>query len=393
MPLIISSTYCTELAHLKSNIALHYANLAHMNYLDASLGAKKLRASITSFLSDPKKESMSQAKRDWIISARTPYSQSEIFRFVNGPIDFEPINDGVTTFLESINFKSVEGLLNAWPLDEAYIDYVNGDPNSGIINQKETVINSQNLVLLNERGGDKNVATGFHAIEFLLWGQDQSLTSPGNRPLFDYTTHPSHQRRKKYLKTVTLLLESHINRVLNQWEPHQSNYRKELESLDPAEVLSMSLESIIAMLGDELKAERIENALLLEDQEEEQSCFSDTTINDIYYNYLGAKNLYMGFYTPTNQVLRPIYGPSLSDLVQKLAPKLNEKIIKTFSKFEKNIAQFYNVAWDELGPVPASIALPFDQAIQNEPQKIQDLVDTLELLEAHFEEVKTLLGL
>ena len=47
------------------------------------------------------------------------YSPTEVFRFYGGPIDDD---------------NGPEGLLNAWPLDEVFIDYVLGNPDAGIIN-------------------------------------------------------------------------------------------------------------------------------------------------------------------------------------------------------------------------------------------------------------------
>src|SRR4029079_5299293 len=57
-----------------------------------------------------------------------------------------------------------------------------------------------------------NVATGWHAIEFLLWGQDLNGTGPGagNRPATDYDlkacTHGNCDHRADYLRASTSLL-------------------------------------------------------------------------------------------------------------------------------------------------------------------------------------------
>src|SRR3546814_14365009 len=63
---------------------------------------------------------------------------------------------------------------------------------------------------LQEFGGvEANVATGYHAIEFLLWGQDLNGTGPGagERPWTDYSraacTHGNCDRRAAYLRTAT----------------------------------------------------------------------------------------------------------------------------------------------------------------------------------------------
>ena len=81
---------------------------------EASLdSATELDAAIDAFLADPTEETLEAAKQAWL-AARDDYGLTEAFRFYGGPIDNE--TDGP------------EGLINAWPLDEVYIDYVEGDP-------------------------------------------------------------------------------------------------------------------------------------------------------------------------------------------------------------------------------------------------------------------------
>lgn len=110
--------------------------------------------------------------------------QSEVFRFYDGPIDDEALG--------------LEGLINAGPLDEAYIDYIEGDPDSGLVNDLTRTLSADLLIQLNEDGGEKNIATGYHAVEFLLWGQDRDANGPGQRPATDYVvggTAANQERR------------------------------------------------------------------------------------------------------------------------------------------------------------------------------------------------------
>lgn len=378
---------------LEEAIVSNYADMAYSNYLDNVLGAKELGRKLKTFTSNPTQQTMAEAKNTWTTSARIPYGQSEIFRFVNGPIDFEPINDGITTYLESINYTGVEGLLNAWPLDEAYIDYVDGDQNAGIINDINTPITKEELVILNERDGEKNVSTGYHAIEFLLWGQDKDLQGPGNRPVTDYTTEKNAERRKLYLNTLSEVMEEHLQKVLNQWVPNETNFRKEFMTMDPRTVLTQIFTSMISMAGDELKSERIENALLLEDQEEEHSCFSDTTVNDIFANFLGVKNLYVGSYKAFNGGVLSVQGASVSDLLAEINPTLDKEIRNAIFNVEAAIAPFYGVAPQSMELGKNSIALAFDVAITSEQDKVQNIVDRLNELEGLLKQAALELGL
>ena len=385
---------------LEAQIVENYAQMAHLNYTDALIGAKKLDASIKNFVSTAMTgdlaattATMDEAKSIWANEARMPYGQTEIFRFYNGPIDFEAINDGTTTYLESINFEGVEGLLNAWPLDEAYIDYVVGAPNTGLINDRSVALSSDVIVSMNELNGEKNISTGYHAVEFLLWGQDRDQASAGKRSATDYVDGEAANadRRREYLGLLSSTIIDHLESVSAQWTPAATNYRKEFVGKDSREALANLFTSMISMAGDELKSERIENALLLEDQEEEHSCFSDTTVNDIYTNALGVKNVYYGAYQAFNTT-ESIDGAGVDELVEFVSPALNAEIKVAFDELFAGINAFY--AQDAAGNVlVGDIALPFDVAITSEQAKVQKIVDDLDVVAELLRDAADELGL
>ena len=60
-------------------------------------------------------------------------------------------------------------------------------------------INAELIISLNEEGGEENVTTGWHAIEFLLWGQDLNDDGLGDRPVTDYATADNADRGGQYL--------------------------------------------------------------------------------------------------------------------------------------------------------------------------------------------------
>ena len=145
----------------KQEVVELYAAGVHAAYDVSLASATELDAAIDAFAADPNDETLAAAKQAWL-TARDDYGPTEAFRFYGGPID----NDDTGT----------EGLINAWPLDEAYIDYVEGDETAGIINRPDEypTIDGRLLTSLNEEGGHANISTGWDAIQFLLWGQDLS---------------------------------------------------------------------------------------------------------------------------------------------------------------------------------------------------------------------------
>jgi putative iron-regulated protein len=385
---------------MKKQVIANYANIALVNYQDSLAGALDLQFAVRKFVnsaasanSETALKQFELAKDVWANNARMPYGQSEIFRFYNGPIDFEPVDDGITTHLEEIEFEGVEGLLNAWPLDEFYIDYVKEDADAGLINDRSIKLNKDVIVSMNEREGEKNISTGYHAIEFLLWGQDRSLETAGTRPYTDFVnggTAKNQDRRREYLTLLSDVLVDHLRDVTSQWDVKANNYRKEFLNRNSESVLADIFTSLISMAGDELKSERIENAFLLEDQEEEHSCFSDMTINDIYTNALGVKNIYLGEYKAFNFDLS-VKGKGISELVEFVNPKLDAKIKKEFDNVFNAINFFYA---KKNGKVEiGNIAIPFDRAITENKDEVQAVIDSLGNLDELLREAAVELGL
>lgn len=328
----------------------HYASLVEANYDDALAGIRELQDAVRSFVAAPSEAGLQKARAAWL-EGREWYGQTEAFRFYGGPIDGE---DGP------------EGLINAWPLDEAYIDYVEGDANAGIINNRKEDFSPDRLNELNERGGEENVATGWHAIEFLLWGQDRSETGPGNRPYTDYLDGKAANadRRRLYLITVTDMLAAELEGVAKAWRSGADNYRASFIA-SGTEGIQRMLTGLGTLSRGELAGERMEVAMDTQDQEDEHSCFSDNTHRDIVANAKGIQNVWEGRYR--TRAGRIIEGPSLKDLVAAQ----DASVARTVSQDIAN-----SVALAE------RIQAPFDREIigdDNSPgrKRVQAVIDAL----------------
>ncbi|GAB3431836.1 imelysin family protein [Giesbergeria sinuosa] len=296
-----------------TDVAKHYATLVHANYSDTLTAAQDLQTSIAVLVAAPSADHLQQARKAWL-AAREFYGQTEAFRFYAGPIDDD---------------RGPEGQINAWPLDEAYVDYVEGKASSGLINNPKFKISKANLRKFNERGGEENISAGWHAIEFLLWGQDRSETGPGERSFEDFVDgKKAHaDRRRQFLTVATALLVDDLSFLVKSWEPQQKNYRAQFEKGGKE-----SVRKIIVGLGSlsrgELAGERMEVALNSQDQEDEHSCFSDNTHRDIVTNAVGIRNVWLGQYQRRDGSI--LQGPGLRELVaakdQALADKTQQQI-------------------------------------------------------------------
>jgi putative iron-regulated protein len=287
----------------------HYAELLEAEYEDSLELTRDMQNAIEKFLKNPSAENLAAARQAWT-DCREPYMQTEIGRFYDGPID------------------GIEGFINAWPIDENYLDYTVGSPGAGIINQVDAYpqITLDVLVGTNEKEGEKTVSTGYHAIEFLLWGQDLYADTPGRRPFTDYVDGSEGPglhaaRRREYLHLLAELLVQHLQIVTGQWMPGQpGNYRSRFLALPPDAALNKILNGLANLSGSELGGERILVPYTTKNQENEHDCFSDTTHLDLARNELGVQDICFGSYKRANG--ETMEGPGLVTLLEKVDPKL-----------------------------------------------------------------------
>lgn len=341
-------------------VVARYSVVVRNSYALSVSTAQAMSGAITAFIAAPSDTTLTAAKAAWK-TARTPYGETEVFRFYEGPIDNAE--------------TGLEGQINAWPLDEVYIDYVVGSTTAGIVNDPSVDITEAELIAKNELGGEKNIATGWHAIEFLLWGQDLSATGPGERPVTDFTTAPNAQRRKDYLAAANALLLEDLEEVQAAWAVGAA-YPTALE----AEAATSSLEKILlgmgSLAGAELSGERMTVALDNKDQEDEHSCFSDNTYADLIANAQGIQNVWLG-------KLGTDDGAGLDDLVRDRNPELADRLT---SELE--------AALTALKAIPQ----PFDQALLGDatadgPVKVKAAIDALKKSSVTIGEVATELGI
>ncbi len=302
----------------------NYADLALAGYQDALSTAKALETAVDTLIANPSEETLDAARSAWK-AARIPYQQTEAFRFGNPIVD------------------EWEGKVNAWPLDEGLIDYVDAsygtesDSNAlyvanVIANPKITIdgaeVDATTItpeLLQNElqeaAGVESNVATGYHAIEFLLWGQDINGTGPGagNRPFTDYSTEEHADRRAAYLKSASTLLVRDLEEMVGNWTADGAA-RKAL----PERGLSAILTGMGSLSFGELAGERMKLGLLLHDPEEEHDCFSDNTHVSHLEDAVGIQNVYLGRYVRVDGSV--VEGPSLSAVIADKDAALDTEI-------------------------------------------------------------------
>lgn len=335
-------------ATTQRNVVLNYANVVSASYTDAITGVQNLKTAIDAFVKTPSAAGLAACQKTWI-DARPAYLQTEAYRFYGGPIDASP--------------DELEGEINSWPLDEVYIDYVEGNLNSGMINdlKKYPTINQKVIFDNNGSEGEADVRVGYHAIEFLLWGQDLYADSPGRRPFTDYTTAKNATRRAIYLQIVTNALVESLQKVATQWDNKTGKYYAEFTKVgkETASITNMLL-GLGKLTKGELSGERLTVATASGDQEDEHSCFSDNTNNDFIFDELGIYNVYLGRYKKSDGSV--VDGAGIDDLVKVKNVTQNTAMIAKLDASTKAIN---------------AIPKPFDQAIIKSKSTIQTAVKAL----------------
>ena len=328
------------IAQDRAAVVATYADIAAAGYEDSLTKARALQHATRALIETPSAEALEAAKSAWL-AARVPYQQTEVFRFGNPIVD------------------DWEGRVNAWPLDEGLIDYVDGGATTGdnqlaalnVIATPRFTLSGEEIdatkitpalleQTLHEADAiEANVATGYHAIEFLLWGQDLNGTGPGagDRPWTDYArgencTNGHCDRRADYLAAATELLVSDLDWMARQWT--DDGAARAALTADPDAAIIAMLTGMGSLSYGEQAGERMKLGVMLNDPEEEHDCFSDNTHNSHYYDGLGMQNVYRGEYLRVDG--STVSGPSLADLVAAadagLAAELDDDLDTTMTR-------------------------------------------------------------
>ena len=297
-----------------------YTAEAQRAYRRSRDAAIELRGAIRRLLASPDEIRLAAARAAWT-SARRHYLVTEAYRYYEGPIDAPAT---------ATTPEGPEARLNAWPLNEAVIDYVEGDADAGLVSALDVPLTRESILARDQVTDEADVTTGWHAIEFLLWGQDLSANGPGARPASDYLPgDPVRERRRLYLATLIDQVVADLDMLATAWDAsHPDSYAIRFLGLESHEAIGRMLTGAAYLAGHEMASERLSVALDSGMQEDEHSCFSDTTWQDFVWDLAGIKRVYYG-----------VDGtPSIAALVHRLQPRLALDMEQRFAEAERRLA-------------------------------------------------------
>ena len=241
-------------------------------------------SALDAFVADPTDETLEAAKQAWL-TARDDYGLTEAFRFYGGPIDNEETGP--------------EGRINAWPLDEAYIDYVEGDEAAGIVNDTATypTIDAE-LISLAERAGRRGQhldRLARHRVPPVGPGPVRRRgRAPGRSPTTRRRRTPTAGRPTSSPRPTSCSPTS--RRWSRRGRPTPTTTGRRSSSRSPSEALAAIITGIGELTRGELAGERMNVAYSERSQEDEHSCFSDNTTADLLANELGIRMVITGEY-------------------------------------------------------------------------------------------------
>jgi putative iron-regulated protein len=341
----------------------NYAAMMRASSLDCVAKLQALSDGVDAFVAAPSADGLAATQSAWL-DTRSVYGELEVSRFYGGPID------------------GVQGRVNEWPIDEGFIDYVAGNPTGGIINDPMHFPQLTPAVLASsdERGGIENLSTGYHALEFLLWGQRPDQTAgPGLRPYTDYVdggTADNQSRRRTYLQSATSLLLSDLSGVAAAWDTSDSSsYGAMMVRGATHDQLQLIVRGWSNMAVSELYFERMNDPYLTQNRKDEESCFSESTSTDINANMQGLLDVWSGQYGSVS-------GIGLGALVEAKNPSLAAMMTSQLAAAQAAIA---------------AIPPPFDHAVlapadSDAHAKVQAALDALSPLAATMRQIATALG-
>jgi len=284
-------------------------------YQSVGLAMLELRAQNNEFLEFPSQSLLLQLQGTWN-SAHQLFSACLIYQQPI-PFSFE------TTFLTTLN------QIESWPIQGGYIDYLQGYEHTGLINDLTVDINLPVLKEQHKLTDSFDVSLGFHALEFILWGDTLERSSDdfeASEPDFSnigYETNAKN-RRRAYLLAVVSQIDDQVAQLQSRWDSADNSFSSTLSTMTDqqqnAYILS-SITSYITHLNSRFFNPEYENDLFLINE----SPYSHTTRDGVVVSFHEFETLLNGILN-----IQIAFLPE-DDMEQKQQTVLMQDLLKELS--------------------------------------------------------------
>ena len=149
---------------------------------------RALKQAVDTLTQQPTMEHLQTVREQWHIAHNALLSQAPLFALGT-------INPGLFQQIQQSH-----SLIDAQPIQPGYLDYFAVYQHTGIVNDIAARLTAEDLRQQHRFSDDSDVSLGFHAMAYLLWGEDQQ------RPLEDFQVPeaPTQIQRDNGLKLVDL---------------------------------------------------------------------------------------------------------------------------------------------------------------------------------------------
>lgn len=280
--------------------------MAYTSLSQANQAAQLLDNKLASFMHHPNPATQSEVQQAWR-NAYDHFLASLIYSYI-------PSKDPTEWQKRRMAYQDLLIQLDSWPIEGGYIDYVEGYPFSGIVNDLTLTINEQSIRTQHGFTDSSNASLGYHALEFMLWGErsanqamrsaqdfvpqentapvplsdaEQTLNNPhtdgfSEEPIVKQqavensevenseveglaaeesitppiTVSQNHNRRRQYTGLISELLLQDIDSLQRRWEPSRGYYAQVLQQGSDAEVLRAAFIAAQDLLSEEILTKR-----------------------------------------------------------------------------------------------------------------------------------------
>jgi putative iron-regulated protein len=302
-----------ETMKLNTDILLSSANLfAYTQMSEALSHAQALDAVLASFLHHPNPLSLEETQNAWIKTYQS-YLKVSFFHLV-------PRFEKPSYHEHNDTYHVIQEELDSWPIEAGYIDYLPLYPLSGIVNDQTLQITEKSILLQHGFSDARYASIGFHPMEFLLFGQNQSRsakdfvpqdnsvetieldTSPAkpdhsinnevarndvNDMLKSKNASPlisepqNHNRRREYIRLLSALNVQRLQKLTDRWEPAHGYYAKQWRQPQSLQNLQRVYQAAIDTIQTEVLVEHISMMINSPMPEDLRSPFSGQDIRNI----------------------------------------------------------------------------------------------------------------
>ena len=301
-----------------------------------------LQQASENFLKNPNNTTLKALKSSWQISHQQ-YLRTIIYQSV------------------SKNYRRSRFQIDAWPIEAGYLDYLKEYPNTGIVNDLTLVISEEAITEQHGFSSEFDVCKGFHAIEFLIWGEGPDPNSVGNRSAKDFLPMTSltqqqqenqlqlkdlaNNRRRELLRLLVNLLIKDLSELEANWQSSGS-YSQQLVSLPPRAQIKFLVENLDRYLRREILEKSLGDSAHGE--------YSNTGVDSWLAHAASLAEIY-------NETDQPILAP-------------------LFNKIDEKQNQILAALLTELGSALQTYGQDLKTANNTtaaEPQALRNLIDTL----------------